>query len=134
MGGISKSIKKNMLKTKALEYDLMKTKAKYLELCKHGITPEMFDQEYNAGRQDGWDAGVKSAYLALYAAMLITMSDRGFGREESVSWLREINDHVCNKVENKEMVEELASKAGIFLDLDDPLEPFKRITDWEGKP
>lgn len=128
---VSRQIRRAKTRNDANAYDQMRSKQKYLELCKNGITPEMFDKQYDDGWKDGWENGVRAAYLDISAAILIVLKENGLSRDDSIQIFREINQCVSTKVTSKEFAEECFRKTGIVIDYDDPITPIRVDKSWK---
>lgn len=128
---VSRQIRRAKIRNDANAYDQMRSKQKYLELCKNGITPEMFDKQYDDGWKDGWENGVRASFLNMSAALLIVLKEEGLSRDDSIQILRDICQCISQKVTSKEYAEECFRKTGIVIDYDDPITPIKVDKNWK---
>lgn len=123
------SQKRKIMRSMGAEYDSLSAKAKYLDLCRHGITPEMLKEEFDRGKQAGKDDCFKEVVTGVYSAALIVMRANGMRQDDMIQTLLDINSTLVHEIDSYDMAKRLLDDTGIIIDLDDPITPIKKVRD-----
>ena len=97
-------------------------------LIRNGITQQDLDKSYQEGHLDGYKQGTDKTLRTVYAGVALELLDNGNSTEDTISFLRNLDNRLITSIDAKEDIEEVFERTGIMLMLK---EDFDRVREVE---
>ena len=126
MASASRQLRRQQMRQEAryaAQMQAASSNAQKAALFRNGITFADVEKEYKRGWDDGKKTAEEFAFHAIYAAVLLVMTENhGWEPDDAADLLREIDHEVVLCVEDADLAKEAYRKTGVELKWDDPLE------------
>ena len=97
-------------------------------LERNGITLHDLEDEFERGREAGFQAAAMPIIKCCYAGIILALHDVfGFGQERCYRAIKAVDEKTLFSLHHSELADEVMEKTGIKLELDEPFERVQKI-------
>ena len=125
MGSMSRSIKRHNTGVKSFER--MTPHERAVAMARNGITHEDLQKSYDMGYADGRKNGIEVMSHTIYAAILLTLKEKGLSADDCYNTLMDIDHQTLFCFDSEELANEAFESTGIQLEWDQAVNRVRKV-------
>lgn len=126
--GMNRAMRRKQVRDQMHEWVRMGRQDQVQRLVRNGITQKDLDETYDKGQADGFKQGTDKTLKTVYAGVVLELLDNGYTKEDSILFLRNLDNRLITSIDAGEDIEEVFEKTGVMLMLK---EDFDRVREVE---
>lgn len=126
--GANRAMRRKQVREQMREWVRTGKEEQVRRLTQNGITQKDLDECFDKGHEEGYKQGTDRTLRVIYAGIILQMLDDGYSIDDTVQFLRNLDNRVMTSIDEKEDTEEVFLRTGIRLMLK---EDFDRVREVE---
>lgn len=126
--GANRAMRRKQVREQMREWVRTGKEEQVQRLTQNGITQKDLDECFDKGHEEGYKQGTDRTLRVIYAGIILQMLDDGYTTDDTVQFLRNLDNRVMTSIDEKEDTEEVFLRTGIRLMLK---EDFDRVREVE---
>ena len=126
--GANRAMRRKQVREQMREWVRTGKEEQVRRLTQNGITQKDLDECFDKGHEEGYKQGTDRTLRVIYAGIILQMLDDGYTIDDTVQFLRNLDNRVMTSIDEKEDTEEVFLRTGIRLMLK---EDFDRVREVE---
>jgi hypothetical protein len=126
--GANRAMRRKQVREQMREWVRTGKDGQVRRLTQNGITQKDLDECFDKGHEEGYKQGTDRTLRVIYAGIILQMLDDGYTIDDTVQFLRNLDNRVMTSIDEKEDTEEVFLRTGIRLMLK---EDFDRVREVE---
>jgi hypothetical protein len=126
--GANRAMRRKQVREQMREWVRTGKEEQVRRLTQNGITQKDLDECFDKGHEEGYKQGTDRTLRVIYAGIILQMLDDGYTIDDTVQFLRNLDNRVMTSIDEKEDTEEVFMRTGIRLMLK---EDFDRVREVE---
>ena len=126
--GTNRAMRRKQVREQMKEWVRTGKEEQVRRLTQNGITQKDLDECFDKGHEEGYKQGTDRTLRVIYAGIILQMLDEDYTIDDTVQFLRNLDNRIITSIDEKEDIEEVFTRTGIRLMLK---EDFDRVREVE---
>ena len=126
--GANRAMRRKQVREQMKEWVRTGKEEQVRRLTQNGITQKDLDECFDKGHEEGYKQGTDRTLRVIYAGIILQMLDEDYTIDDTVQFLRNLDNRIITSIDEKEDIEEVFTRTGIRLMLK---EDFDRVREVE---